>query len=81
MNLKTVQAWEDVVADLGQVLKLRGALTLQTPWGQDVSVDWRWRSERRERERWLGGECCVEVKGGLMVSVITKKAVIEKKKS
>lgn len=37
VNLKTVQAWEDVVSDLGQVLKMRGPLTLQTPWGQDVS--------------------------------------------
>ncbi|KAF2351084.1 Doublecortin domain, partial [Trinorchestia longiramus] len=36
VNLKTVQAWEDVVADLGQVLRMRGTIILQTPWGQDV---------------------------------------------
>ncbi|XP_042868750.1 echinoderm microtubule-associated protein-like CG42247 [Penaeus japonicus] len=36
VNMKTIQSWEDVVADLGQVLKMKGNLHLFTTWGQEV---------------------------------------------
>ena len=36
--MKTVQSWEDVVGDLGQVLKLRGDLKLFTINGQEVMM-------------------------------------------
>ncbi|XP_076041136.1 doublecortin-domain-containing echinoderm-microtubule-associated protein isoform X3 [Oratosquilla oratoria] len=36
VNMKTIQSWEDVVADLGQVLKMKGTLHMYTAWGQEV---------------------------------------------
>lgn len=40
LNLKTAQPFEEVLEDLGQVLKMSGAKRMYTVAGQEVSLLW-----------------------------------------
>ena len=44
LNLKTSQPFEDVLVDLGQIIKVKDASKMYTTWGQEVSscknIDW-----------------------------------------
>ena len=38
LNLKTSQPFEDVLVDLGQIIKVKNAAKMYTTWGQEVSA-------------------------------------------
>ncbi|CAL4122668.1 unnamed protein product, partial [Meganyctiphanes norvegica] len=45
VNMKTIQSWEDVMLDMGQLLKLKGRPKLYTTWGQEVNSFSQFRND------------------------------------